>query len=279
MRRSPGTASRSTSRSTRTGRSRSPTTAAACRSTSTPRRRSAARADPHAAARWREVHRQDLQILRRPARRRCIGGQCALEAPRVLDQARRQGIQHRLQGRQGRTRSSRRSAPSASATPVPRCASGPTRSSSTPTSSRCPQLKHTLKAKAVLCPGLRISFQERGHGREGRVVLHRRPRRLPGRGTRSQRAHAARAHHRHHTARTTTRSTTRCAGRPNAERADRRKLRQPDPDHRGRHARQRPARRRGAGGARVLRVPQPACRAASSSRPRTSGTRPTTCCR
>ena len=40
--------------------------------------------------------------------------------------------------------------------------------------------------------------------------------------------------------------------------ADRRELRQPDSDHRGRHARQRPARRRGRGGARVLRVSQSA---------------------
>jgi DNA gyrase/topoisomerase IV subunit B len=36
--------------------------------------------------------------------------------------------------------------------------------------------------------------------------------------------------------------------------ADRRELREPDPDHRRRHARQWPARRRGRGGARVLRV-------------------------
>ena len=47
-----------------------------------------------------------------------------------------------------------------------------------------PQLKHILKAKAVLCPGLRITFDERGDRGEGRVVLHRRSRRLPRRGDR-----------------------------------------------------------------------------------------------
>ena len=40
------------------------------------------RADPHAAARGRKVHRQDLQLLRRPARRRRVGRQRAVEAPR-----------------------------------------------------------------------------------------------------------------------------------------------------------------------------------------------------
>ena len=47
-----------------------------------------------------------------------------------------------------------------------------------------PQLKHVLKAKAVLCPGLRVTFRNEATRREGRVVLHRRPRRLPDRGTR-----------------------------------------------------------------------------------------------
>ena len=41
-----------------------------------------------------------------------------------------------------------------------------------------PQLKHTLKAKAVLCPGLRVKFFNEADGREGRVVLLRRPRRV-----------------------------------------------------------------------------------------------------
>ena len=58
------------------------------------------RAHPHPPARRRQVLRQDLQVLRRSARRRRLRGQCALEESGVLDQARRQGIQHQLQGRQ-----------------------------------------------------------------------------------------------------------------------------------------------------------------------------------
>ena len=89
------------------------------------------RADPHAPARGRQVLRQELPVLRRPARRRRLGRQRAVEEPRVLGAARRQGIQHQLQRRQGRTRSSRSSARSASATPARRCASGRIRSTST----------------------------------------------------------------------------------------------------------------------------------------------------
>ena len=59
------------------------------------------RADPHAPARGRQIRRQDLQVLRRPARRGRVRGERALEAPRVLGAARRQGIQHLVQGRQG----------------------------------------------------------------------------------------------------------------------------------------------------------------------------------
>ena len=59
------------------------------------------RADPHAPARGRQVLRQDLQVLRRPARRGRVGGERAVEAPRDLGAPRRQGIQHHLQERQG----------------------------------------------------------------------------------------------------------------------------------------------------------------------------------
>ena len=59
------------------------------------------RADPHAPARRRKVLGQELQVRRRPARRRRLGGQRAVEESRMLGQARRQGIQHQLQGRQG----------------------------------------------------------------------------------------------------------------------------------------------------------------------------------
>ncbi len=59
------------------------------------------RADPDAPARGREVHRGDLQVLRRPARRRRVGGERAVEASRVLGAPRRQGIQHLVPQREG----------------------------------------------------------------------------------------------------------------------------------------------------------------------------------
>ncbi len=58
--------------------------------------------------------------------------------------------------------SSRSSARSASATPAPRSASGPTRSSSTRPSSACRKLKHVLRAKAVLCPEAAHPLRPRG---------------------------------------------------------------------------------------------------------------------
>ena len=54
------------------------------------------RADPHAAARGRQVLEQELPVLGRLARRRRLGRQRAVEESRGLDSARRQGIQHEL---------------------------------------------------------------------------------------------------------------------------------------------------------------------------------------
>ena len=60
------------------------------------------RADPHAPACGRQVlGGVGLQVLRRSARRRRFRRQRALEAPRVLGTSRRQGIQHLVQERQG----------------------------------------------------------------------------------------------------------------------------------------------------------------------------------
>ncbi len=57
-----------------------------------------------------------------------------------------------------------------------------------------PQLKHVLKAKAVLCPGLKITFENEATKREGRVVLHRRSRRVSEGRDRQGRRAAGRAH-------------------------------------------------------------------------------------
>ena len=111
------------------------------------------RADPHAPARRRQILRQELPLLRRPARRRRLGRQRAVEAPRVLGQARRQGIQHQLQGRQSALEAGSRRHGRPSATPAPRCASGRTRSSSTRAKFSVPQLKHVLQRQGRAVPG------------------------------------------------------------------------------------------------------------------------------
>ena len=122
--------------------------------------------------------RQELQVLRRPARRRRVGGQRAVEAPRVLGPARRQGIQHRASRTARCTRSSKSSARSARATPAPRCASGRTRSifDSRPIS-RCRRSSTCSRPRRCCARASRSRFDEREDRREGRVVLHRRARR------------------------------------------------------------------------------------------------------
>ena len=67
------------------------------------------RSDHDAAARGREVRPELLQGLRRPARRRRLGRQCALDVAQAHDLARRQGILHGIRRRRcGRTAQSRR---------------------------------------------------------------------------------------------------------------------------------------------------------------------------
>ena len=60
----------------------------------------------HAPARRRQVRQEGrrgrLRVLRRPARRRRLGDQCAVAAPRGGGQARRQGAPHRVRGRRRR---------------------------------------------------------------------------------------------------------------------------------------------------------------------------------
>ena len=54
------------------------------------------------------------------------------------------------------------------------CASGPTRSTSTAPRSRCRALKHMLRAKAVLCPGLEVTLEVEKPKEEGALGVHRR---------------------------------------------------------------------------------------------------------
>ena len=117
-------------------------------------------------------------------------------------------------------------------------------------------LKHLLRAKAVLCPGLTVRLHRRRQRRARGMALRGRPARLPQGRTGRHRTAAAgsvrRTPEQGHRSR-------RLGGRLGSRwRAGAGKLRQPDPDRAARHPRQRPAHRLHRCAARVLRLPQPA---------------------
>ena len=60
------------------------------------------RTDPHPPACGRKVLEPQLPVLRRPARRRRVGRQCAVPARRGDDPPRRPAVPHELQGRRPR---------------------------------------------------------------------------------------------------------------------------------------------------------------------------------
>ena len=105
-------------------------------------------------------------------------------------------------------------------------------------------------------PGPEDHVRERGDEGEGRVVLHRRSRRLSEGRDRQGRRAAGRAHLREERQREGQRRRVRAGVDAERRTRHRRELRQSDSDRRGRHARQWTARRRRGRGARVLRVPQ-----------------------
>jgi topoisomerase-4 subunit B len=119
------------------------------------------------------------------------------------------------------------------------------------------QLTHLLRAKAVLCPGLTVRFRDEASGDEQvwcyedglKDYLQQALDGLPSvpeppfvGSMESDNEAASLGRH------------LAAGGR----RPGHRELRQPDPDRAGRYPRQRPAHRADRGGARVLRVPQPA---------------------
>ena len=138
------------------------------------------RADPHAAARGRQVFgRLRLQVLRRPARRRRLGGQRALEAPRVLGPSRRQGIQHLVQEREGphqaRGRGRRRQEQHGHHRPFlarPRLLRQPRHLRA--------QAQARAEGEGRAVPRAAHALPSREDGREGRVALHRGPGAIPG---------------------------------------------------------------------------------------------------
>ena len=232
------------------------------------------RGDPHPPALGRQVLGQELPLLRRPPRRRRLGGQRPLLEAGGLGQARRQGVHHmgfadgektsglKVVGTVGQ----RNTGTTVRFWPDPKFFDSPKFS--------IPKLKHVLRAKAVLCPKLRIRFVHEEHPDDNDEWYYedglkdylmseldgcqtvpaeplRRPLPRQGRGGRLGGRLARRGG-----------GDVRRAGG---------ELRQPHPHHPGRHARQRLPRRPDRRHPRVLRVPRTCCRGASSSRRRTSG--------
>ena len=125
-----------------------------------------------------------LRVLRRPARRRRVGDQRAVAAPRSRGQARRQGPSHRVRRRRRRGEAEGDRHLRAARDAARRCASGPIRSTSIRPTCRVPDLERLLRAKAVLLPGVKVTLHvEKGKERQDAdVVVSGRARGLP-RGT------------------------------------------------------------------------------------------------
>ena len=142
-----------------------------------------------------------------------------------------------------------------------------------------PQLRHVLKAKAVLCPGLKITFENEATKEKDEWFFTGDLAAYLKEEIGKEDAAARRAHLREE--RPGEGQRRRIRDRVDAEcgTRDGRELRQPHPDRRRRHARERPARRRRGRSARVLRIPQSRAARHSSSRPKTSSTSAASCCR
>ena len=206
-----------------------------------------------------------LQVLRRPARRRRLGHQRALRAARSRGQARRRRAPDRVRRRRGDEEAEEGAAASARRTPAPRCASGPTRSTSTRPKVSLDDLERIVRSKAVLLPGVKVTLNIEtakettkrtwnypegmkgylaellGEAQRGRAGLRRREVRQGRRGQRLRGRRGRRLGVRFR------------RGRQGLRRV----LRQPHPHARRRHARGRAARRHLRGDQGVRRVPQP----------------------
>ena len=220
--------------------------------------------------------RQELPILRRPARCRRVGGQCAVEAPGGLGQARRQANTAWPSPAARRPPSSRgRRHGRAAATPAPPCASGRTRRISTRPSSRVPPAQARAARQGGAVPGADRQLHDEASGEQGEWSLRGGAARtylaeaLAGNETATGGA-VHRRHDGHHEA--VDWAVRLAAG---GRRAGDRELRQPDADRR----RAAPTSTACAGAARgaagILRAPQPAAARRQADRRRTSGT---ACC-
>ena len=238
------------------------------------------RADPHAPARGRKIQRQELRSS--PAA--CTASACR-SSTRCRSSStcwiKRDGKEYNIGFKDGRSalQARGRRHASGSATPAPRCASGPTRNSSTPPSSRCRCCSHVLRAKAVLCPGLKFTFENEATNEKDEWFFDGGLRDYLKEELGEARRAAGRACSRSTTARRDERRRMGAgldAGRRAACSESYVNL---IPTAAGRHARERPAHRLHRRGARVLRVPQPAAARHEARARRRLGPRGASCCR
>jgi topoisomerase-4 subunit B len=201
------------------------------------------RADPDPAARGRQVQQQELHVLRRPARRGRERGQCAVDASEV--HIKRDGNEYRMSFANGDratklevvgTVGKKNTGTRLRFWPDPKYFDTP--------KFNLRALKHLLRAKAVLCPGLTVSCATRPPDeRRDTWYLRGRAARLPAASS------------------TQLKASARClppscssgqlkkdtevgrlgGGLAAGRRAGAGKLREPDSDGPARHARQRPA--------------------------------------
>ena len=117
-----------------------------------------ARSDHDHAARGRQVRFRGLRHLGRPARRRRVGGECAVRAHGGRGRARRPALRAELSSAASRRAGCRSSARSTTAA-APRCASSPTRRFSAPRRHFNPlRLFKMTRAKAYLFGGVEIRW-------------------------------------------------------------------------------------------------------------------------
>ena len=105
-----------------------------------------------------------LPVLRRAARSRRVRGQRAVAAARSPCEARRQRARDGVRGRREDARSRSDRLRSGAGTRERRSASGPIGRYFDSPKFSLPRLRHALRAKAVLCPGLRVSFEDEATG-------------------------------------------------------------------------------------------------------------------